>query len=248
MSLSTAEIAHCALRVNNGPCAQPNCSNCRFPLMKHFHHWTLVTFVMKEKEGRNRLRTGGRAVKQHTYTVNCVWWICSQDSVYLELFCCTKQEGRRRNATNTRYAEPCMQIVVSFTRISPSTARRRDPLAARDAKSHVQRRATGFNTGNRGKLSSTQATPVWVLLSFSLFPVLNPAPACTLAICFHCHNIHIYSSWISFGGSATANELEQIPSFGHNPFLYERAGGPSPKNCERVFNWENLRGKRRAAH
>ena len=35
--------------------------------------------------------------------------------------------------------------------------------------------AAGFDTGNREKLSSTQATPAWVLLSFSLFLVSNPA-------------------------------------------------------------------------
>ena len=44
----------------------------------------------------------------------------------------------------------------------------------------VQGGAAGFDTGNREKLSSTQAGVAWVLLSFSLFPVSNPAaPLCT---------------------------------------------------------------------
>ena len=43
----------------------------------------------------------------------------------------------------------------------------------------VQSGVAGFDTGNGEKLSSTQITPAWVLLSFYVFPVLNPAaPPC----------------------------------------------------------------------
>ena len=44
----------------------------------------------------------------------------------------------------------------------------------------LQSGAVGFDTESGEKLSSTQATPAWVLLSVSLFPVLNPAaPLCS---------------------------------------------------------------------
>ena len=44
-------------------------------------------------------------------------------------------------------------------------------------QSCLQGGAAGFNTGNIGKLSSTRATPAWVLLSSSLFWVSNPTAA-----------------------------------------------------------------------
>ena len=47
---------------------------------------------------------------------------------------------------------------------------------------YLQGGAAGFDTGNREKLSSTQAGVARVLLSFSLFPVFLPAaPPCTAA-------------------------------------------------------------------
>ena len=47
--------------------------------------------------------------------------------------------------------------------------------AREEDESALQGGAAGFNTGNREKLSSTQAGVAWVLLSFSLFLVSNPA-------------------------------------------------------------------------
>ena len=56
--------------------------------------------------------------------------------------------------------------------------------AREEDESALQGGAAGFNTGNREKLSSTQGGVAWVLawmlLSFSLFLVSNPAaPLCS---------------------------------------------------------------------
>ena len=54
---------------------------------------------------------------------------------------------------------------------------------ARQTIQTIQSGAAGFDTGNGEKLSSTQPTPAWLLLSFSLFPVSNPAaPLCTATL------------------------------------------------------------------
>ena len=48
----------------------------------------------------------------------------------------------------------------------------------------IQSGAAGFDTGKGEKLRNTQAGVAWVLLSFSLFPVSNPAaPLCTSVAC-----------------------------------------------------------------